>query len=148
MKDEIRDGVHLSLPNGQLLMNNNDDEEGQPLRSQMAGRSAVKMTVAARVLAATPVLLVPPLVVEWLARRSPLFYAHQSVLRIPTLLACLGLSIQFAVVSSQDSCVCVCCVFEIPLRDSPWLTPLPSLLLSCPPLSSPLLSAFVFSLHV
>lgn len=66
-------------------------------RSRVAGFFAVSACTTGRVLAACPVLTVPPLVLTFAERRYPAFFAARPWVRVPLTLGLLGLMIQVAV---------------------------------------------------
>lgn len=109
-KKKVNTVNNMESPSGDTDAAETEERERapQPLRSHIAGRQAVMSTIAARVLAATPILLLPPLIVDGMVRLSPSFRCYQRWLRIPFLMLSLGVVIQgtvpftFAIFAQQS----------------------------------------------
>ncbi|KAJ7560127.1 hypothetical protein O6H91_04G115200 [Diphasiastrum complanatum] len=80
-RDEFLEGIKV--------FDRNSDELGQ---SKRAGAMAVGACILGRVAAAAPVLVVPPLVMHRLEQTQ--MYMKRPYLKLPTLMAMIGLSIQ------------------------------------------------------
>ncbi|KAH9548588.1 hypothetical protein CY35_11G095600 [Sphagnum magellanicum] len=83
-RDEFLEGIKVFDSHG--------NEVGQ---SRLAGARAVSACIAGRIAAAAPILVIPPLVMHRLERAQ--FYIKRPYLRLPTLIAMLGASIQISV---------------------------------------------------
>ncbi|KAG0581386.1 hypothetical protein KC19_4G247300 [Ceratodon purpureus] len=83
-RDEFLEGIKVFDDNGDVI--------GQ---SRLAGVRAVSACTAGRIFAAAPILVIPPLVMHRLERT--VFYTKHPALRIPTLMAMVGASIQISV---------------------------------------------------
>ncbi|CAI5731092.1 unnamed protein product [Hyaloperonospora brassicae] len=75
------------------------DESGDVVgKSKMCGALAVASCATARIFAAAPILLLPPLVISMIEKHSTVFTRPQTRwLRVPTLLGLVGCAIQFSV---------------------------------------------------
>jgi tricarboxylate carrier len=86
-QSEYLKGVHVYDENG--------DHVG---KSRRCGALAVASCAAGRIFAAAPILLLPPLVISSIEKRSSIFTRPSTRwLRVPTLLGLVGCAIQFSV---------------------------------------------------
>uniref|UniRef100_A0AAV1TN16 Sidoreflexin n=1 Tax=Peronospora matthiolae TaxID=2874970 RepID=A0AAV1TN16_9STRA len=75
------------------------DEQGDAIgKSRRCGALAVASCATARIFAAAPILLLPPLVISMIEKHSTVFTRSKTRwLRVPTLLGLVGCAIQFSV---------------------------------------------------
>ncbi|RHY46971.1 hypothetical protein DYB34_010366 [Aphanomyces astaci] len=74
------------------------DEQGEWVGlSKLCGVYAVSSCIGGRILAAAPILMGPPLIMQLLEARTTLFHGHRRQFRVPATLFLVGLLIQTSV---------------------------------------------------
>ncbi|RHY96045.1 hypothetical protein DYB37_013791 [Aphanomyces astaci] len=74
------------------------DEQGEWVGlSKLCGVYAVSSCIGGRILAAAPILMGPPLIMQLLEARTTLFHGHRRRFRVPATLFLVGLLIQTSV---------------------------------------------------